>query len=152
MKVTITGIIIIILGMATACGNKPAGTTTPTVTGPQSQNLVNGDISVTAETNFDYAFEVNKAMKEVKVVGNFRTFGGAPNHIEVYVMDDDTYNNWLKGRTVHILFDSGLMSSGTIDQDIVTPGKYHLVFTNYAKATLSPAQQVTTKVDLNWVY
>jgi hypothetical protein len=58
----------------------------------------------------------------------------------------------LKAKTVHILFDSGLMSSGSIDQAITVPGKYHLIFTNYAPATLAAAQQVNTKVILNWVY
>jgi hypothetical protein len=152
IRVIITGLIICTLCMMTACGNSNSKTTTPTVTGPQSQSLVDGDISVSAETNFDYAFTVTAAMKQVNVNGTFRTFGGAPNHIEVYIMDDSTYTNWLKAKTVHILFDSGLMSSGSIDQAITVPGKYHLIFTNYAPATLAAAQQVNTKVILNWVY
>ena len=124
--------------------------TAPLATGPQSSTLVNGDISVNAETNNDYAFDVTAAMKDASVVGSFKTFGGAPNHIEVYIMDDATYKLWIKGRTAHILLDSGSLSSGNIDQAITTPGEYHLIFTNYAPSSLSPAQQVTVSFDLKW--
>jgi hypothetical protein len=152
VRVIIAFLFVAVLCMLTACGKGSTVTPTPTVTGPQSQTLVSGDISVSAQTNFDYAFTVTAAMKQVNVSGKFNTFGGAPNHIEVYVMDDATYTNWLKGRTVHILFDSGLMSSGDVDQAITVPGKYHLIFTNYAPATLAAVQQVHTQFTLNWVY
>ena len=127
-------------------------TTTPLVSGPQSSSLVSGDISVNAETNLDYAFTVEPAMKDVSIIGSFQTFGGAPNHIEVYLMDDATYNLWVKGRTVRILYDSGNLSNGAVNQAIPTPGKYHLTFTNRASASLSPAQQVTVSFDLKWTY
>jgi len=68
-------------------------------------------------------------MKDVSVVGSFKTIGGVPNTIEAYLMDDTTYKNWIGGRTVHILFDSGSLSSGNIDHQAITvPGLYHIVF------------------------
>lgn len=142
-----------ILSILCSC-NSTTGTTSVTTmpTGPQSQVLLDGSISVSAETNNDYAFVINTAMKDVNVTGIFETFGGAPNHIQVYIMDDTTYANWLKHHTVHILFDSGLMSSGEISQAITTPGTYHLVYSNIAPATLSAAQQVKTTVTLKWTY
>ena len=144
----LVGLLFVISG----CNKATSTVTTPLVPGPQSATLVSGDISVTAGTNLDYAFTVEPAMKDVSVVGSFQTFGGAPNHIEVYIMDDATYKTWLKGGTAHILLDSGSLSSGDIDQAITTPGKYHLTFTNYAPASLSPAQQVTVSFDLKWTY
>ena len=141
-----------LLALISGCNTATPTATTPLVPGPQSATLVSGDISVTAGTNLDYAFTVEPAMKDVSVVGSFQTFGGAPNHIEVYIMDDATYKTWLKGGTAHILLDSGSLSSGDIDQAITTPGKYHLTFTNYASASLSPAQQVTVSFDLKWTY
>jgi hypothetical protein len=153
-KIVFTVYCIMLLTVILACG-PAAGTstlTTPITPGPQSAPLVNGNISVKAGTNLDYAFTVEPAMKDVSVVGSFQTFGGAPNHIEVYIMDDATYTTWLKGGTAHILLDSGNLSSGDIDQAITTSGKYHLTFTNYASASLSPAQQVTVSFDLKWTY
>lgn len=127
-------------------------TTTSLVPGPQSSSLLSGNISVDAETNKDYAFTVEPTMKDTSIVGSFQTFGGAPNHIEVYLMDDATYKTWLKGGTAHILYDSGSLSNGEVNQAISTPGKYHLTFTNRASASLSPAQQVTVSFDLKWTY
>ena len=146
IRVILAGFFIVLLSALFACG-PAAGTTTSTTplpTGPQSEYLVNGDISVSAETRNNYAFNVSADMKDVSVVGSFKTIGGAPNTIEAYIMDDATYVNWLKGRTVHILFDSGSLSSGNIDQAITVPGIYHIVFANYSPASVAPAQQVTT--------
>jgi hypothetical protein len=144
---------IILVGVLCSC--KSGGTPTPSTTlptGPQSEILLEGDISVSAETNNDYAFVIKPEMKDVSITGIFETFGGAPNHIQVYLMDDSTYYNWLKHQTVHILFDSGLMSSGEINQAITNPGTYHLVYSNIAPATLSPEQKVKTTVTLKWTY
>ena len=150
----LVGYFTVLLSALFACG-PAAGTTTLTTTlatGPQSIYIVNGNISVSAETRNNYAFNISATMKDVSVVGVFKTFGGAPNTIEVYIMDDATYNKWLKNSGVpNILFDSEQLSSGDIDQAITTPGEYHLVFANYAPASLSPAQQVTTTIELKWV-
>ena len=141
----------VVLTTLLACNTtgKPTATTL-LVPGPQSSSLVTGDISVNAETNLEYAFTVEGTMKDVSIVGSFKTFGGAPNHIEVYIMDDATYKLWIKGRTARILYDSGSLSNGEVNQAITTPGKYHLIFTNLAPPSLSPAQQVTVSFDLKW--
>ena len=154
LRVILVGSFIIVLSALSACG-PTAGTTTsstPLPTGPQSESLVIGDINVSAETRNNYAFTVSADMKDVNVVGSFKTIGGAPNTIEAYIMDDTTYINWLKGRTVHILFDSGSLSSGNIDQAITVPGLYHIVFANYYPASVADAQKVTTSIELNWHY
>ena len=154
IRVIVAGFLSVLLGALFACSPTTGTTTstTPLATGPQSIYLINGDISVSAETRNNYAFNVTADMKDVSVVGSFKTFGGAPNAIEAYIMDDATYVNWIKGRTVRILFDSESLSSGDIDQAITVPGVYHLVFANYSEASVSPAQQVTVKIELDWVY
>ena len=146
----LAGLLTTLLACSPGGGTPTA--TTPLVPGPQSSSLVSGNISVNAETNLEYAFTVEPTMKDVNVVGSFKTFGGAPNHIEVYIMDDATYKLWVKGRTARILYDSGSLSNGEVNQAITTPGKYYLIFTNYASPSLSPAQQVTVSFDLKWTY
>jgi hypothetical protein len=44
------------------------------------------------------------------------------------------------------------MSSGELNKANLSPGTYHLIFSNKATADLSAAQAVVTKVDLNWTY
>jgi hypothetical protein len=146
---------VVLLSILCSCssGTKTSTSTTPLPTGPQSSPLLDGNISVTAETNLDNAFVVTANMKNVSVAGYFECFGGAPNHIELYLMDDATYKKFLQKPGVpNILYDSQLMSSADINQAITTPGTYHLVFRNISPATLSPAQQVKTTIVLNWTY
>jgi hypothetical protein len=140
-----------------ACGLTRGGTATQTLTtaitpGPQSVSLINGDISVNAETNYAIPFIIDANMKEVTIEGKFKTVDGRPN-IEVYLMDDATYTVWITGHNVStILYDSQKVSIGFINQSITVPGKYQLVFTNWSKATYSPSQQVSATVDLKWIY
>jgi hypothetical protein len=147
---------VVLLSILCSCtpGTKNSTSTTPLPTGPQSSPLLDGNISVTAETNLDNAFVVTANMKNVTVAGYFECFGGAPNHIELYLMDDATYKKFLQKPGVpNILFDSQLMTSAEIPNvAITTPGTYHLVFRNISPATLSPAQQVKTTIVLNWTY
>jgi hypothetical protein len=93
-------------------------------------------------------------MQNASVTGYFYTTGGAPNLIEVYLMDNATYTKWLKnpGGQSTVLYDSEEMSSGELNKANLSPGTYHLIFSNKATADLSAAQAVVTKVDLNWTY
>ena len=146
---------ITILGFVSACGQNGEVTptpTAPTTSGPQSAPLVIGDIEVKANTNYEVGFTVDVNMKDVKVVGNFRTFGGAPNVIQAYIMNDATYTAWLKGTSLPLVYDSGRMSIGFIDKEITAPGKYHFIFTNWSGPEVSPAQKVSATINLTWVY
>ncbi len=148
---------VILLYGSSACGLTSSRTTTQTLTtattpGPQSFSLINGEISVDAETNYAIPFIIDTQMKEVTVEGKFKTVDGRPN-IEVYIMDDVTFAAWVKGVNVStILYDSRKVSIGFINQSIKSPGKYQLVFTNWSEATYSPSQPVSATVDLKWVY
>lgn len=147
--------LVAVLSVVSACGQKsePAPTPTGPITpGPQSIPLINGDIAVEASTNYELSFIIDTAMKDVKVVGKFRTFGGAPNAIQVYIMDDASWVTWLKGTSLPLTYDSGRLSFGLVDEAITTPGKYHLVFTNWSGPEVSAAQQVSVNFDLTWVY
>jgi hypothetical protein len=145
-------VVAFLLILSAACSKAAATSTstTPRIPGPQSAALVQNDINILAQTNLDYSFMVEDYMKDVKVTGSFSTFGGAPNSIQVYIMDDTTYNSWVKGRTVPILFSSGSLSMGEINQAITTPGKYHLTFSNTYPASVADAQQVKVDIVLNW--
>jgi hypothetical protein len=148
---------VVLLSISSACGLIKGETTTPTLAtaitpGPQTFPLINGDISVDAETNYAIPFIIDANMKEVTVEGKFKTVDGRPN-IEVYLMDDATFNQWVKGVNVStILYDSQKVSIGFISKSITVPGKYQLVFTNWAKASYSLSQPVSATIDLKWIY
>lgn len=149
----ISGVFLVLLTALSACGQKANTTsTTPLVPGPHSSILVGGNINIAAMTNQDYAFTVDANMRDVTVSGSFDTFGGAPNSIRVFVMDDATYNAWIKGKTVPQLSDSGALSSGDLSTAIPGPGIYHLTFSNTYPAYVAVAQQVKVNILLKWNY
>ena len=148
----------ILLSLLTACGQTGVETSTPitsitTTPGPQSLSLINGEISVDAETNYSIHFLVDANMKDVTVEGKFNTTDGRPN-IEVYIMDDATFADWIKGKSdgSTIIFDSQKKSMGFINESIDSPGSYQLIFTNWSPTSYSPSQGVLATVDLKWTY
>ena len=155
---------LVLFSVLCACNSaaKTTTTSTPLPTGPQSLPIIDTTaatpdyITVTAETNQNYTFNIAANMQNASVTGYFYTTGGAPNLIEVYLMDNATYTKWLKnpGGQSTILYDSEEMSAGGLNKTNLPPGTYHLIFSNKATAsTDSPGtQEVKTKVDLNWTY
>lgn len=132
-------------------------TTVPTPQPPQSLPIVDSTvatpnyISIPAETNKNYTFNIAQNMTNVSVTGYFECTESSPNLIEVYIMDDATYAKWLKNPSGQstILYDSEEMSSGSVSETNLTPGTYHLVFSNKSS---DAAQDVIAKIDLYWTY
>jgi hypothetical protein len=152
-NVILIAVCLSVLSLFASCRNGgPTTTSTPPPSNlvPRSVSLVNNDIQVLAKTNYDIPFSVNSTMYNVKVVGTYNTFGGLPNIIESYVMGDAAYVVWLRGQKADILFDSNPVSSGSLKVSVPGKGKYHLLFSNYAEATVAPYQQVHAEVRLEW--
>jgi hypothetical protein len=160
IRVILAGFFIVVLiGVLSACGSaaKTTTTSTPLPTGPQSLPIIDTTaatpnyISVTAETNQNYTFNIAANMQGASVTGYFQCNGGSPNLIEVYLMDNATYAKWLKnpGGQSTILYDSEEMSAGGLNKTNLPPGTYHLIFSNKSSDS---AQEVITKVNLNWTY
>ncbi len=151
----ISFVMLLMVTAAFSCGPKQSATTSvPLPPGPQSLSLLSGELTIKSQTNSITAFTVDANMKDVIVKGKFRTTGGFPHTIQAYIMDDATYKLWIKGKTTPVLFDSGQLSSGTIDQPLTTPGKYYLIFTNWYDGVYAETEQVEVSVDvaLNWTY
>jgi hypothetical protein len=145
---------IALLALVAGC-RTPAQTSTQTSSPsgtfvPQSRSLVDGNISVAALTNYDTPFNVTTDVTNVKVAGTFNAFGGVPNQIEVYILNDSVYSSWLKGQAVDLIYDWGKKTTGNFDVAIPGPGNYHLLFSNYADSQVAPAQQVSATVALQW--
>lgn len=151
LKLLMTGTVAAILLMLSACGGTKT-TSTSLVPGPHSSPLISGNVSVQAQTNLDYAFDVTSAMQDVTITGSFDTFGGAPNSIRVLIMDDATYKKFIKGDVAAPISDSGPLSNGELNTVIPGPGKYHLTFANSYPAYIAAAQQVKVDIELNWTY
>ena len=162
IRAILAGLLVVVLsGILSACGSaKTTTSSTPLPTGPQTLPIIDSTgatpnyISITAETNQNYTFNIAANMQGASVTGYFQCNGGSPNLIEVYLMDNATYTKWLKnpGGQSTILYDSETMSAGALDEENLPPGTYHLIFSNKATADLSASQNVVTKINLNWTY
>jgi hypothetical protein len=115
----------------------------------RSYNLINGTITVSPGTYYSVSFPVDmNAMRNVWVDGSFTAAGGSGNDIEVHIMDDIAYTNWVNGHTVSVIYSSGKVTTANIDVPITMSGNYYLVFSN--RFSMVSSKNVATKVDLKW--
>jgi hypothetical protein len=113
----------------------PVEPTTPEEPMPpekQSHNVivVNDVISVGAGSYHSYRVTVTSEMEAARVVGRFTASGGSGNDIVVLVMGSEAYTNFCNGHQVNVYYNSGQVTTGTIDVSNLEPGTYHIVFSN----------------------
>ena len=128
----------------------PASPESPTpVSMPQSHNLIDATLIISPGGYYDVKFSVDTTtMHNVRVVCSFTSSGSSGSDIEVIVMDDIAYANWIDGHQVDVLYTSSKTTTANIDLSITTSGTYHLVFSNNHSEVSS--KHVSTKVELKW--
>jgi hypothetical protein len=89
-------------------------------------------------TWFDYDFTETTTLK-----GRFRATGGK-NDIEVYIMDEDNFENWRNGNQSRSYYFSGRVTVANFNVSL-PKGKYHLIFSNKWAA-------ITPKAVTVWFY
>jgi len=120
------------------CGIPPESTITPPspepptpTLVPQSHNLINATIVMSPSGYLDIEFSVDtEIMHNARVVGSFTTANKSGGDIEVMIMDDMAYTDWIDGHQVSVNYTSGNKTTADIDLSITTSGTYHLVFSN----------------------
>lgn len=141
---SLIGILAAIMILASGC----ASTTTHTpVLVPQSQNLVNGAITVKADGYYDVSFTVTSSMENPIVSGSFTASGGSGNDIIAYIFDSIDYTNWSNNHQSSAFYNSGQVTTQNISTSLA-PGSYYLVFDNTFSTFTSKV--VNTTVNLNY--
>jgi hypothetical protein len=64
-----------------------------------------------------------------RVSAKFRAQGGSGNDIEVYILDEDGFENWSNGHQTSTYYNSGKVTVGRFNINLA-PGKYFLVMNN----------------------
>jgi hypothetical protein len=64
-----------------------------------------------------------------RVAAKFRARGGSGNDIEVFILDEDGFENWRNGHRAPTYYNSGRVTVGRFDVRL-RPGKYFLVMSN----------------------
>ena len=63
------------------------------------------------------------------VVGRFRASGGSGNDVEVYILDEDGFENFKNGHRVRTFYNSGRVTVANINVSL-SSGAYYLIFSN----------------------
>lgn len=114
----------------------------------RSDNIVNGNISVSAGAHDAYRISVAAGMFDPRIVGSFTASGGSGNDIVVYVMDATAYTNYSNGHQVNTYYASGQLTTSSLDVGPLQPGDYYVVYDN-SFSTIS-AKNVATRMDLKY--
>jgi hypothetical protein len=64
-----------------------------------------------------------------RVAARFRARGGRGNDIEVFILDEDGFENWRNGHRAPTYYNSGRATVGRFNVRL-GPGKYYLVMSN----------------------
>jgi emp24/gp25L/p24 family/GOLD len=81
------------------------------------------------------------------VAGRFRAQGGSGNDVEVYILDEDSLENYRNGHRVQTYYNSGRVTVGTINVTLGA-GRYYLVFNNSFSTVSNKA--VNARVELQY--
>ncbi len=109
-----------------------------------NQNIVDGVIPVEAGKYVYYEFSVPT---QSSISGDFTAFGGSGNDIQVVVLDETSYINWINHHQVQAYYNSGQMTMGSITASVPT-GKYYLIYSN--TFSMLSNKNVKTKVDVSY--
>jgi hypothetical protein len=82
-----------------------------------------------------------------RVVGRFQVTGAQGNDIEAVIADADNFENWKNGHAAHVLYESGVTTTGNINVPVAGPGTYYLGFSN--KFSLFAAKDIGADIQLN---
>jgi hypothetical protein len=152
--VVILAVIVVVAASSAGIGivQKSTVTTvtssTATVESAVSNNIVNAVVTVGARTYESYQINVPDGATGITVTGSFTASGGSGNDIEVFVLDSIDYTNWVNGHQVSAYYDSGQVTTNTLNVQLPGSGTYYLVYSN--TFSLLSSKDVNTQVNLNY--
>ncbi len=109
-----------------------------------NQKIVDSVIPVNSKSYVYYQFSVPS---QASISGDFTAYGGSGNDIQVIILDETAYINWINDHSVSTYYNSGQMTTGRITAN-VPQGKYFLIYSN--KFSTLSNKNVKTKVDVSY--
>lgn len=98
---------------------------------PRTEMLTSGPTVVKAGHVRYFKFEVDtNRMKDVRVVGTFRTSGGLGNDIQAVIAGEIDFQNWINDHSARLLYGTERVTAGEIDTPILTSGTYYFGLNN----------------------
>lgn len=117
---------------------------------PVRKALALGNFVVQPRRTSYWQFTVDPStMTDVRVVGEFHTFGGSGNDIIAILAAPDQFENLINGHMGRTFYDSQKTTNGEINVGPLPPGPYVFGFSN-AFSTIS-SKEVTADVELRYL-
>jgi hypothetical protein len=139
---------ILMSGCVSGSSDKPSSYVAPVYKSPVyktiNQNIVNGFIPVKSGGYVYYQISIPT---QASVSGDFTAFGGSGNDINIFILDETAYTNWINKHSVSTYYNSGQMTTGSITASLPA-GKYYLIYSN-TFSTFSD-KNVKTNVDVSY--
>ncbi|MBW3629404.1 MAG: hypothetical protein KY464_08920 [Gemmatimonadetes bacterium] len=97
---------------------------------PFELELADGEvIDLRTGDHFDAPFEVRDP-RPCTLTAQVLGLAGGRRDVEVYVLDDDGYLDWQKGVRPRALFESGRATLTSLEVELPSRGRYHLLLSN----------------------
>ncbi|CAG0996333.1 hypothetical protein METP3_02986 [Methanosarcinales archaeon] len=139
---------IAISGCVSDSSDNPSSYASPVSKSPVyktiNQNIVNGFIPVKSG---EYVYYQLSIPSQASVSGDFTAFGGSGNDIDIFILDETAYTNWINKHSVSTYYNSGQMTTGSITTSLPA-GKYYLIYSN----TFSTFSDKNVKTNLDVSY
>jgi hypothetical protein len=156
MKRLLIGILTVILSLVlvvTAGCNSDVPTSYPKIEFPptngQSTSIVVDDIiDIQSSQLWHKSIDIPPVLTDVKIIGWCTASGGFRNDIKVLVLNDIDFHNYRNFSEVKGVYQSQKTTVAEINAEIKTPGKYHLVISNWFSEFSS--KKVIARVYLYW--
>lgn len=91
-----------------------------------------------------WTFSVNGP---TNISGRFRASGGNQKDIEVVIAEWGECENWINGNQASVLYQSGRVTNGHINVNIVESGKYCIGFSN--RMSIFSSKEVAAAIQIN---
>lgn len=87
------------------------------------------DISIMVGSYEEYCITVPNDKNSCYLYGDFIVSGGTESDIEMFIVDEYSFVNWLNGVEIDMYYFSGRVTTGNINIQLPV-GKYHIVYSN----------------------
>lgn len=110
--------------------------------------LLNGNLEVGPGQIRWFNLTVPDSATEAAVVGEFHTFGGAGNDIQVVLTTPFEFENWKNGHATRLFYNSGKVTNAVISVPNLAAGQYVLAFDN--RFSIRSRKEITGKIPFGY--
>jgi hypothetical protein len=116
---------------------------------PISEKLFTGQLAIGAGRHIERKFVIDPAkMIDPRVSGTFHAAGGSSNDIQVVLVDENEFANWVNGHEAHPLYSTRETTNGTVYVHFTKAGTFYLIFSNASPAHAD--ETVSAEVELDY--